>query len=247
MLVKLESLIFWGAINHQLTNKNKPSSDVVLHAHSAWHLLSLSFMPPPWVVQASSVPTHRKGNGVTALLQGLWLSGVQVVMISGFMGSSGPDCSDPLAAKGKWVLCFIIYSWSVSEGLTEMFLSKGHSYHHFQLQNNRPPFQTTWSSPPLSLPMGMNPCCFYKSLTFYIRFCFKYLSEILPGKGSLGLAKEKRSFIISSMFLSFSVLLSACFPVHVSLSLSSFLHAFLSLEACGTSWPSLRVEAPRNH
>lgn len=33
------------------------------------------------------------------------------------------------------------------------------------------------------------------------------------------------------MFLSFSVLLSACFPVSVSLSLSSFLHAFLSWEA----------------
>lgn len=198
-------------------------------------------MLPPWVVHASSVPTHRKGNGVTALLQGLWLSGVQVVTISGFHGLFWPRLFWPLAAKGKWALCFIIYSWSVSEGLTEMFLSKGHPYHHFQLQNNRPPSKTMWSSPPRYLPMGMNPCCFYKLLTFYVRFCFKYLSEILPAKGSKGKALFHR-FKYVSLFLCLALCL---FPCSCVLALSFSVHAFLSLEACGTSWPSLHVEAPQ--
>ena len=126
----------------------------MLCTHSMWHLLSHSCCPPGWYRQ-STVPTHRKGNGVTALLQGLWLSAFQVVMIWGCHGLFWPRLFWPLEAKGKWILCFITYSWSVSEGLTEMVLSKGHPYHHFPLQNNRPPFKTTWSSPPLYLPMGI--------------------------------------------------------------------------------------------
>lgn len=75
-----------------------------------------------------------------------------------------------------------------------------------------------------------SPCCFYKSSTFYIRLCFKDLSEILAENGQAGVSKWKElsfnHFKYVSLFLCFTLCLVPCFSV--SLSLSSSLHDFLS-------------------
>ena len=95
-----------------------------------------------------------------------------------------------------------------------------------------------WSSSP-SFPHE-SPCCFYKSSAFYIRLCFKDLSEILTGNGYAAFSKGKElSFNISSMFLSFSVLLSACFPVSVCPSIFPPLFmTFFPKRPHATGWQS---------